>query len=151
MVAVQAWGDKRRYGVEMRGQGNATTGPGSPDVAPARRDLLNRHVPATGDKPPGNEFDRPPLVAGRRLNRKELGGERDDVGHGRNIVGLSFRIYLHSMRKAIQLMMDVEVEGDDEPQRDFTRRAIQAVRDAVKVGRSRYPDLTITVHKIEAK
>ena len=56
-----------------------------------------------------------------------------------------------SMRKAIQLSMDVEVEGDDEPQHDFARRAIQAVRDAVKVGRSRYPDLTITVHKVEPK
>jgi hypothetical protein len=70
---------------------------------------------------------------------------------GRNIVGLSFRIYLGGMRKAIQLSMDVEVEGDDEPQHDFARRAIQAVRDAVKVGRSRYPDLTITVHKVEPK
>jgi hypothetical protein len=44
--------------------------------------------------------------------------------------------------------MAVEVEGDVEAQQDFARRAIQAVRDAVKVGRSRYPDLTITVHKI---
>ena len=52
------------------------------------------------------------------------------------------------MRKAILLVMNVEVEGDVEPQHDFARRAIQAVRDAVKVGRSRYPDLTITVHKI---
>jgi hypothetical protein len=52
------------------------------------------------------------------------------------------------MRKVIHLKMAVEIEGDDEPQHDFARRAISAVRDAVKVGRSRYPDLTITVHKI---
>jgi hypothetical protein len=52
------------------------------------------------------------------------------------------------MRKVIQLLMAVEVEGDDEPAHDFARRAISAVRDAMKVGRSRYPDLTMTVHKI---
>jgi hypothetical protein len=52
------------------------------------------------------------------------------------------------MQKVIQLLMAVEVEGEDEAAHDFTRRAISAVRDAMKVGRSRYPDLTITVHKI---
>jgi hypothetical protein len=51
------------------------------------------------------------------------------------------------MRKAIQLLLTVSVEGDDEPGHDFSRRAIAAVRDAVKVGRSRHPDLTITVQK----
>ncbi|HWZ59749.1 MAG TPA: hypothetical protein VNW46_12300 [Gemmatimonadaceae bacterium] len=52
------------------------------------------------------------------------------------------------MRKSVQLVMTVEVEGDDEPSHDFTRRAISAVRDAVKVGRSRHPDLIMTVHKV---
>jgi hypothetical protein len=52
------------------------------------------------------------------------------------------------MRKAIQLTVTVEVEGDDEPAHDFGRRAISAVRDCVKVGRARHPDLTITVHKV---
>jgi hypothetical protein len=52
------------------------------------------------------------------------------------------------MRKAIQLHLTVSVEGDDEPTHDFPRRAIAAVRDAVKVGRSRHPDLTIIVDKI---
>jgi hypothetical protein len=51
------------------------------------------------------------------------------------------------MRKAIQLLLTVSVEGEDEPAHDFPRRAIAAVRDAVKVGRSRHPDLTITVQK----
>jgi hypothetical protein len=51
------------------------------------------------------------------------------------------------MRKAIQLLLTVSVEGDDEPSHDFPRRAIAAVRDAIKVGRSRHPDLTITVQK----
>jgi hypothetical protein len=52
------------------------------------------------------------------------------------------------MRKTVQLLVSIEVEGEDEPAHDFPRRAISAVRDAVKVGRSRHPDLTITVHKI---
>ncbi len=52
------------------------------------------------------------------------------------------------MRKTIQLLAVVEIEGDDEPAHDFARRAISALRDAVKVGRSRHPDLVITVHKI---
>lgn len=52
------------------------------------------------------------------------------------------------MQKAIQLLVAVAVEGEDEPAHDFPRRAMAAVRDAVKAGRSRYPDLTITVHKI---
>jgi hypothetical protein len=52
------------------------------------------------------------------------------------------------MRKAIVLLVTVSVEAEDEPLHDFPRRAIAAVRDAVKVGRSRHPDLTITVDKI---
>lgn len=52
------------------------------------------------------------------------------------------------MRKAIQLLVTVAVEGEDEPAHDFPRRAMAAVRDAVKVGRARHPDLTISVHKV---
>ena len=52
------------------------------------------------------------------------------------------------MHKVVQLHLTVAVEGEDEPAHDFPRRAIAAVRDAMKVGRSRYPDLTITVEKI---
>jgi hypothetical protein len=52
------------------------------------------------------------------------------------------------MRKSVQLLMVVEVEGEDEALHDFARRAISAVRDAVKVGRARHPDLVMTVHKV---
>jgi hypothetical protein len=52
------------------------------------------------------------------------------------------------MRKAIQLLVTIAVEGEDEPAHDFPRRAMAAVRDAVKVGRARHPDLTISVHKV---
>jgi hypothetical protein len=45
--------------------------------------------------------------------------------------------------------MTVTVEGDDEPAHDFPRRAMAAVRDAIKVGRARHPGLLITVNKIE--
>jgi hypothetical protein len=51
------------------------------------------------------------------------------------------------MRKSIQLLLTVSVEGEDEQAHDFARRAIAAVRDAIKVGRSRHPELTISVHK----
>jgi hypothetical protein len=53
-----------------------------------------------------------------------------------------------AMRKAIVLLVTVSVEADDEPTHDFPRRATAAVRDAIKVGRSRHPDLTIMVDKI---
>jgi hypothetical protein len=53
------------------------------------------------------------------------------------------------MLKAVQLLMTVTVEGDDEPAHDFPRRAMAAVRDAIKVGRARHPGLLITVNKIE--
>jgi hypothetical protein len=49
------------------------------------------------------------------------------------------------MRKSIELLLTIEVEGEGEPAHDFPRRAIAAVRDAVKVGRARHPDLTISV------
>lgn len=52
------------------------------------------------------------------------------------------------MRKSVQLVMTVEVEGDHDTADDFARRAIQAVRDAIKVGRARHPDLIMTVHKV---
>ena len=52
------------------------------------------------------------------------------------------------MQKAIQLLVTVSVEGEDEPGHDFPRRAIAAVRDVVKVGRSRHPDLSINVVKV---
>ena len=52
------------------------------------------------------------------------------------------------MRKSVQLLMTVEVEGEHDTSDDFTRRAISAVRDAVKVGRTRHPDLIMTVHKV---
>jgi hypothetical protein len=52
------------------------------------------------------------------------------------------------MQKRVQLLVAIEVEGEDEPSHDFPRRAISAVRDAIKVGRARHPTLTITVHKV---
>ncbi len=55
------------------------------------------------------------------------------------------------MRKAVQLRLTVSVEGDDEAAHDFPRRAIAAVRDAIKVGRARHPDLEIRVDRIEAE
>jgi hypothetical protein len=52
------------------------------------------------------------------------------------------------MRKSVQLVVTVEVEGEHDTADDFTRRAISAVRDAIKVGRARHPNLIMTVHKV---
>lgn len=52
------------------------------------------------------------------------------------------------MRKSIQLSVTIAVEGEDEPAHDFGRRAIAAVRDAIKVGRARHSDLTMNVTKV---
>jgi hypothetical protein len=53
------------------------------------------------------------------------------------------------MLKAVELVMTVTVEGDDKPDHDFPRRAMAAVRDAIKVGRARHPGLLITVNRID--
>jgi hypothetical protein len=53
------------------------------------------------------------------------------------------------MRKSAQLTVSVLVEADDDDRQDFTRRAISALRDAIKVGRARHADLSITVEHIE--
>ncbi len=56
------------------------------------------------------------------------------------------------MRKTAELLVTVLVEADDQLTDDFPRRAMSAVRDCIKVGRARHPELTITVqHVIEEK
>jgi hypothetical protein len=52
------------------------------------------------------------------------------------------------MHKSVELVVTVLVEADDEDKQDFPRRAISAVRDAIKVGRARHVDLSMTVEKI---
>lgn len=55
------------------------------------------------------------------------------------------------MRKSVELDVTILVEADDEDRQDFARRAISAVRDAVKVGRARHTDLSITVEQISER
>jgi len=52
------------------------------------------------------------------------------------------------MRKTAELVVTVMVEADDELADDFPRRAMSAVRDCIKVGRARHPELTITVQRV---
>jgi hypothetical protein len=52
------------------------------------------------------------------------------------------------MRKSVELLVTVLVEADDDDRQDFGRRAISTVRDALKIGRARHPDLSMTVERI---
>ncbi len=52
------------------------------------------------------------------------------------------------MRKSVELLVTVLVEADDDDRQDFGRRAISAVRDALKIGRARHPDVSMTVERI---
>ena len=52
------------------------------------------------------------------------------------------------MRKTAELLVTVLIEADDQLTDDFPRRAMSAVRDCIKVGRARHPELTITVQRV---
>lgn len=52
------------------------------------------------------------------------------------------------MRKSVELLVTVLVEADDDDRQDFGRRAISAVRDALKIGRARHPHVSMTVERI---
>ena len=52
------------------------------------------------------------------------------------------------MRKAIQLKATVVITGDAEPAADFARITTRALRDVLKAGASRHPELKITVKRI---
>ena len=52
------------------------------------------------------------------------------------------------MKKAIQLKIKVWIEGEDEPAHDFAKLTMQAMHDIFAAGRSRHPELAITVREI---
>ena len=52
------------------------------------------------------------------------------------------------MRKAIQLVVTLWVEGEDEPAHDFAASTTRAVREIVAAGRDRHPELKVTVKRI---
>ncbi|HKP11937.1 MAG TPA: hypothetical protein VJZ91_07485 [Blastocatellia bacterium] len=55
------------------------------------------------------------------------------------------------MRKGIQLHVTLYVEGDDAPAHSFGKSAEEAVRDIIKAGGAKHPELTVTIKKIAEK
>jgi hypothetical protein len=52
------------------------------------------------------------------------------------------------MRKAIQLVVTLWVEGEDEPAHDFASSTTKAVREIIAAGRARHPELKVTVKRV---
>lgn len=52
------------------------------------------------------------------------------------------------MRKAIQLVVTLYVEGEDEPAHDFAASTTKAVREMILAGRDKHPELKVTVRKV---
>ena len=55
------------------------------------------------------------------------------------------------MRKAIRLQVTLWIEGEDEPAHDFYASTSRAVRDIIKAGRAKHPELKVTVKGIVEK
>lgn len=55
------------------------------------------------------------------------------------------------MRKAISLVVQLWIEGEDEPAHDFAQTAIQAVRDMLDAGAVKHQNLTVSVKSIREK
>lgn len=53
-----------------------------------------------------------------------------------------------TMRKAIRLQVSLWVEGEDAPAHNFAESTTQAVRDIIKEGSSKHPELKVTIKKI---
>ena len=52
------------------------------------------------------------------------------------------------MRKAIQLVVTLYVEGEDEPAHDFAASTTKAVREIIAAGRGKHPELKVSVKKV---
>jgi hypothetical protein len=52
------------------------------------------------------------------------------------------------MRKAIQLVVTLWVEGEDEPAHDFAASTNKAVREIIAAGRDKHPELKVTVKRV---
>jgi hypothetical protein len=52
------------------------------------------------------------------------------------------------MRKAIQLKVTLWIEGEDEAAHDFASSIKKAVRDIIRAGSERHPELKVTIKKL---
>ncbi len=55
------------------------------------------------------------------------------------------------MRKGIELHVTLHIEGDDAPAHDFAKSTAEAVREIIKEGSSKHPELNVTIKKIAEK
>lgn len=55
------------------------------------------------------------------------------------------------MKKAIELKVTLQVEGEDAPAHDFGKSTAEAVKEIIAAGSAKHPELKITVKKIAEK
>ena len=55
------------------------------------------------------------------------------------------------MKKAIELKVTLQVEGEDAPAHDFGKSTVEAVKEVIAAGSAKHPELKITVKKIAEK
>jgi hypothetical protein len=53
------------------------------------------------------------------------------------------------MHKGIRIYVKLWIEGEDEPAHNFAEYTINAVQEMLAAGQSVYPDLQVTIRKIE--
>jgi hypothetical protein len=53
------------------------------------------------------------------------------------------------MHKGIRLIVKLWIEGEDEPAHNFAEHTIKAVQEMLAAGQSTYPELQVTIRKIE--
>ncbi len=53
------------------------------------------------------------------------------------------------MHKGIRLILKLWIEGEDEPAHNFAAHTMEAVREILTAGHSRYPELQIVVRSIK--
>jgi len=53
------------------------------------------------------------------------------------------------MHKGIRIYVKLWIEGEDEPAHNFAEYTINAVQEMLAIGQSVYPELEVTIRKIE--
>jgi hypothetical protein len=56
-----------------------------------------------------------------------------------------------TMKKAIRLVVTLEVEGEDAPAHDFAKSTTRAIEEVIAAGSAKHPELKITIKKVAEK